>query len=329
MRAAYSFEMAALATALTASRLFSQLPAPTAVDDLRPPAAPAFVLLGIEPASVTRPSSARALAAWAFTRAGQEGVIPQNLAVEIAPYWLVSRPSFTFEEYFSGSYVKAKDIGRIIGTTIMRSFALSTASAPRLVQSDSAGSSLAIGARTLVWPGRAPGGLMEQKKRLEVLLGECATHENSGPCFERTLLLRDSIRAGLREPVGFALQVSGGVSFESPNDSLRDARWRRVGVWISPTYRTDGRIDWIFVGRYQRDRGDSLVSDESNLFDAGMRLTWHPSTAFALSAEGLHRRIADDVVARIRCRQKKIGFVNLDPTDAREPIPGERNARGV
>jgi hypothetical protein len=289
MRAARPIVAAPVGLLLLATTLSGQTAEPVTVADLRPPSTPAFVLLGVEPSSVTRPSSPRALAGWAFSQVSESSLIPRNIALEVTPYWLVSRPAFTFDDYFSEPIGGQRDILGTLATTVARSFALSTASAPRGVGTDTATTGLAFGASTLVWPGRAPRGLMDQRRRLEAALGACAAVDDPLACYRETEALRDSIRTGIREPVGFVMQMSGGFSLDSPADDPGSARWRRAGVWISPAYRTEGRLDLILVGRYQRDRGETAETGTSELYDAGMRLSWRPSSAIALSAEALQR----------------------------------------
>ena len=259
----------------------------SSVMDLRPPSTPAFVLLGVEPASVTAPTSPRALATWAFSSIGADGVIPQNVALEIAPFWLRSQPGFTFDHYFAHN-VALSGIPHVVYRTVVSSLSLSAASAPAMVEQDTVGTAIAFGLRTLLWPGRAPEGLSQQKDSLVVRLGRCSALDDPGPCFAQTQALRDSIRAGIREPVGFVVQVSGGASLQSSEAASSATDWRRWGIWVSPTYRTARNLDFIGVGRYQRDYGTASDPDV-DLFDAGIRLLWRPGDRIAISAEGLHR----------------------------------------
>ncbi|HZR80087.1 MAG TPA: hypothetical protein VFD92_03235 [Candidatus Binatia bacterium] len=69
------------------------------VEDLRTPYSPAFVLLGIEPATVERPTNPKALALSAFGAIQNGG----NFALEVAPYWLFRHPTLTYEDYYGAN----------------------------------------------------------------------------------------------------------------------------------------------------------------------------------------------------------------------------------
>lgn len=75
--------------------------APAAAEDLdlpdydavRTPASPGFTLLKLSPSQIERPSSPKAFAI------AIGGAIKDGGSIEVAPYWLVSHPDTTFEEY--------------------------------------------------------------------------------------------------------------------------------------------------------------------------------------------------------------------------------------
>src|SRR5829696_3920328 len=67
---------------------------------LRTPTSPAFVILGITPAEVERPTAPAAFAASFFQRVEEATKgFPNSYALELAPYWLRSHPGLTFTEY--------------------------------------------------------------------------------------------------------------------------------------------------------------------------------------------------------------------------------------
>jgi hypothetical protein len=67
------------------------------VDDLRAPTSPAFALLDVTPASVNRPENPKAFTLNVINALAQSNGLPQNYALEVAPYWLASHPDLTFK----------------------------------------------------------------------------------------------------------------------------------------------------------------------------------------------------------------------------------------
>jgi hypothetical protein len=250
----------------------------TTVDDLRPPLSPAFVLLGIEPASVQQPETPRALSSALLSLASDEGALPRNFALEVAPYWLQSRPRFRFEDFYSPQF----------RTTVARSLSFSIGTSPRLVSNDTVGTSVGVGARALLAAGRASSTLTSIKDRLQTRLGQCAAAADVEVCYDSLHAMLDTLKANQR-PVGFVVQMATGASADFENDVAQRGRWRRFGVWLTPSYRWEGHVDAIFVARYLRQRVAADEVGNANLVDLGARLLWRPANPLALSAEALSR----------------------------------------
>ena len=66
-------------------------------------------------------------------------------------------------------------------------------------------------------------------------------------------------------------------------------RFRRAGVWLSPSYRLPNQVELIMVGRWLHEQVQSSDTANATLFDIGGRLRWKPSPVLALSAELLGR----------------------------------------
>jgi hypothetical protein len=260
------------------------------LEDLRPPISPAFVLLGVEPASVQHPTTPRALSTALLSLVSDKEGIPKNFAMEVTPFWLVSRPAFTFEDY----YVSNRRRLTTMSQTLKRSSAFSLGMTPRILRRDTVGTSIALGYRGLLWPGRASALLQTVKQRYADSLGVCADLEPTSAieaCFQRLLKspLRDSLRANL-EPVGWKLQFAGGVSAGFQHDTVQRGHLERGGVWLTPSYRTTDGLELILVARYLRARVDETDEANESYLDGGMRLLWTPATAIALSVEAVSRR---------------------------------------
>lgn len=288
------------------------------VQQLRTPTAPAFVLLGIEPTAIERPSTPRAFAASLLSATDGPTIIPENYALQVTPYWLTARPALSFEEYFEPSP----------GQAFLQSFSLSFATAAR-----ASGTSVGFGARAVPWPGRpgtrlvevadALGALQARNRTLpeelfetEDSLDAAATrrdaapagaerdrldaevvrlHERLGALNRQVAAVDDSLRVMAdrirdldHDRVGFIVQLASGIAADYPDNTFEGGGLSRVGVWTTFGYRLERpRLDLLALLRYQRNRaaGQSLI-------DAGGRLV-HQMGPVAASAELVVRSVAE------------------------------------
>jgi hypothetical protein len=88
------------ALAATARPAAGQDIAPLALDSLITPASPALILLGAAPVVIERPSTPKAVALSLASAISEADGIPEDLALEFAPYWLTGHPSLTFDDYY-------------------------------------------------------------------------------------------------------------------------------------------------------------------------------------------------------------------------------------
>src|SRR3954463_2557049 len=123
--------------------LGAQKPSSIELDNLKTPTSPAFELLGVSPTAIARPATPRALATELLSSTNQGTVLPNNYALEVAPYWLKPHPKLTFQEYTSPS------AGQSIRQTFSVSFATSRDST-----ADSSVRRAALGVRLLPLSGR-------------------------------------------------------------------------------------------------------------------------------------------------------------------------------
>ena len=71
-------------------------------DKLRTPDSPAFVVLGVSPTEIQRPTTPRTLiAALGGALSNSSLTVPKDFALEIAPYWLFSHPDLPIQDYRS------------------------------------------------------------------------------------------------------------------------------------------------------------------------------------------------------------------------------------
>ena len=73
---------------------------------LRTPDSPAFVILGVSPTEIQRPNSVKALSTSfgnSFTK-DSTFIIPENIAVEIAPYWLFGHAELNYNDFIDAGF---------------------------------------------------------------------------------------------------------------------------------------------------------------------------------------------------------------------------------
>ena len=176
----YTFKpLCAIALLLACASMVSAqqaTPGTTTANDLKAPAAPAFVVLGVSPSKIERPQAVRPLILSALSAVSSEG-FPRNYAVEFAPYWL-GTPQLSFNDYYSSTVAQA----------IPRHLSVSVATTP-LGRSADAGTAIALGARTLPLPGRAHPKLKSLLDTLHDLQRRSITEEGFFSRHERFIAL--------------------------------------------------------------------------------------------------------------------------------------------
>ncbi|HEY8936481.1 MAG TPA: hypothetical protein VIM65_14725 [Cyclobacteriaceae bacterium] len=70
-------------------------------NELAVPSTPAFSILNYEPAAIMRPTNPKELSADVLNSFDKNGKLLMNVGLEVAPYWLKSRPALTRAEYLN------------------------------------------------------------------------------------------------------------------------------------------------------------------------------------------------------------------------------------
>jgi hypothetical protein len=289
------------------------------VPGLKTPTSPAFVLIGVSPTQVERPTTPHDVAMTVFDIATTSGGLPRNLALEITPYWLFSHPKLTFEAYTHPSLLDQ----------FLYSASLSVATAP-VTGSDTA-TDLAIGVRTNLFIDRATpeqrrkveeakSTLLNRDQRRAAALAYRAANCSPGAGGACPGLTQELLRlgdSGTNDPNKIdpdaILRATESSELVAPIKSLQDALSAREGVVISLSGATSGRTPsgkslrwgeptkgaaWIDAG-YEIPVFDALAvlrythvnqNGALDLFDAGARLIWL-APQFSLSAEYLRRSV--------------------------------------
>jgi len=212
------------------------------IDQFRPPAAPAFVLLGVEPVSVERPSTPQAFAATMLAASDELTLLPRNYAIEVAPYWLARHPTLEFDQYYSGNAWQT-----FLQTL---SFSFATVSADTGV----AGTSVGLGFRALLARGRAP----DLADSLRAVQQEMLDEEDP----ERLRAL-DQVQQGLvarfheadLRRVGGRFELAAAATMQFPSQRFENGRLRRVGIWTTYSYQLEKpRLDVTVVAPSAKER---------------------------------------------------------------------------
>ena len=300
------------------------------VDELSAPTTPAFVLLGVSPASVERPESGKAFVFNALNKLTSSGGLPEDYAFELTPFWMKSNRRLSFAEY------QRPALWHGIGQSLRISVA--TAPIPGATKNaDPLGTKLAIGFNTQVRNGR-PNPTMNM--RLEALYArnktllaldrelekleedleanqvqlktattdaEKASILSAISSIERDMTRKKAESANTEaeittatlviqtldaQRVGFFLTIAAGQAWNFAGDDTTNAVMHRRGVWITPAYRKLRCEKGCEASFDLIGVGRYLKDPDTDaMFDYGGRFVWRPTRQFNSSFE-LIRRIA-------------------------------------
>ncbi|HEU0300664.1 MAG TPA: hypothetical protein VFR37_14435 [Longimicrobium sp.] len=234
------------------------------LEQLQTPTSPAFVILGVSPTAVERPTTPRAFALSVVQAATEsDDLVPDNYAAEFAPYWLGPQRELTFLEYFRPS----------VGQALQQTFSLSFATNTVLESGDSL-PALGAGFRFAPFVGgpsrrldslsAAIDSIDSRLLTLRIALRRAATAADSAAIqtqitarSDTAQALASQLRAAIStddERVGFRLQFAGGLAAYYPGNQFTAGKIGRTGVWATAGYRLERpSVDLIALGRYLRN----------------------------------------------------------------------------
>lgn len=268
------------------------------LEQLRTPTSPAFVILGISPTAVERPTTPRAFALSLVSAAAEsDDLVPDNYAAEFAPYWLGPRRELTFEEYYHPTLLQA----------LRQTFSVSFATNTVLRNNDSL-PAVGAGFRVSPFVGRASrhldslaarlGGVQDTLADLRIALRRARTAADSAAVLGQVAAYSDTagalspqIRAAIAdddERVGFRMQLAGGLAAYYPGNQFTAGKIGRTGLWGTAAYRLERpAVDVIALARYFSNEEGT----EQEALDLGGRavLLFEP---FAASFEWVSRSVS-------------------------------------
>ncbi|WP_419166155.1 hypothetical protein [Candidatus Palauibacter sp.] len=326
------------------------------IQDVRAPQSPAFVLLGASPTSVERPMTPKAFAiSLASARGGDTDLIPNNYALEVAPYWLREHPQLTFDDYYDAGFLqriaqtlsislasqRLTDAGKIADSELEGGGTVTTMS----------GSRVSLGARTMLVSGRAHPSLKQKRDSLNVLQGklldlieqeedEKITKEQYD---ERSASVRQAMQSTALEVqeldhnrVGWQIELAGASLWSFPGDTFEGGRVSKWGAWLTASYRCACRetpfesgAELIAVFRYIDDRplpptgsarATAILTPEEDALDVGVRGVWHLDDKMSLSFETVRRSVRDsdgvmEMIEAADSSNRTVGIIEYQITE--------------
>jgi hypothetical protein len=249
---------------------------PVEIDDLRAPTAPAFALLDVTPASIERPENPKSFTMNLINTVSRSRGLPQNYALEVAPYWLTYHPQLTFAKYQSPGLMSALH-------TLALSVATTPLEDPANASADPVGTRLGLGVRTNLISGRfdprltalvdqlanAQGRVLDalrdvptaedDVKRAEAAVSAAEAAGQPTANAEKSLETARARLAALQEAesaaeadamttsleiqaldaqrLGLIVTLAAGKTWGFLSDDFRQRQNGRWGVWVTPAYR--------------------------------------------------------------------------------------------
>jgi len=229
--------------------------------DYAVPASPAFVFLGVTPASVSRPGTLRALGVALLDGIDSGGSVRRGLAIDASPYLLGWGGRLTIRRYQESA------LRRLLARTQL-SFATVRASG------DSGATDLALGLRTVV----VDRGDLRNDSALTALIGrlqlaalpDCPASATDSACRTRwrrfaaagldSLNTRlDSLRAAYRGTHwnAWRAELGAGIGWRAPLSRTDSLGWLGAGVWASGAAPLGPHAQLAVTGRWRRRRDTS------------------------------------------------------------------------
>lgn len=295
--------------------LVAQQKVDISIDDLRTPASPAFVLLGVAPTAVERPVTPRALGLSllsAFEETG--GGVPRNFSIEVAPYWLTPHPELNYDKFDEAGFLQS------LKQTFSVSFATkspvdrdSETAADEVAEAEparfglSARASWTLGKRS----SAAQAAIDQLINSLQAIANEPPpadataqelrqlAKEKAERATKTTASLSKNVRQAARQG-RVVVDVAAAMSGRFEEDKFDDRRHEKTAFWVTPSYRLDraadknlsarpASVDFVGVLRYLDDR----TSNEGAALDFGARVVWE-NDLLAISGEHLRRTNVED-----------------------------------
>ena len=255
------------------------------LEDLQMPASPAFVLLDVAPSSIERPTTIKAFTTSLVNNITETNGIPENYAVDFAPYWFFRHKNLTAMKYWGFNHIG--DQYRETPFSQMRYGSLSMASVRSQIPVDTLAelqyvNNIAFGFRTCLFQIRGASAideLVKLNKKYKDRLKEIADNPlipgselaNVIAGDEDLLNTINDIRSVLaRKPV-FAIDLAASGAWSFGNSDFNSISINRYGLWLILSYsqslnKKEKTIKENYLSLYATTR---ILSDHKFLNEEG------------------------------------------------------------
>lgn len=270
------------------------------LEDLRVPDGPALNIIGSPKIEISKPGTPRAFGLSlieSFT--DSESSIPQNLAIDLAPYWWSKRALNTLDDEIcrpSSAKDKATECKPIsFGESLWRSLTISIASSAEDFELEEESidlTRLGLGIRFSLLSGRVNPAFSEKYNSFpkenfcafKIVNGKKQPFTNDQERIQCAREKLTNLGAELEKlsstRVGWQLDFALASALDFQKDNFDNAEFTRLGTWLTASYRpinsqsNPSSITFLGIARYLYDDFDNQAND---LFDLGGRILWNPT----------------------------------------------------
>lgn len=288
------------------------------LEDFRIPDAPALSIIGSPKIEIAKPGTPSAFGLTLIESfADSQTSIPQNLALDFAPYWWGQRPLNTVDDKIcrpSSQAGKATECEPIsYGESLLRSLTISIASSAQdfELEEDVDLTRLGLGLRLSLLTGSIDPAFRDRynsvpdRVKCTTKVIDNATEKQSRSereeCVADNLEQLKAIGRELEQlsssRVGWQLDFALASALDFPENNFDNAEFTRLGTWFTAAYvptnseQQASSFTFLGIGRYIYD---DFEDEGESLIDLGGRIVWSPkATSLSASVEYL-RRLGDD-----------------------------------
>lgn len=277
------------------------------LDVLVAPTSPGFILLGVEPTSIERPTNLIDFNISIRNATNGFTTIPSSYAIEFAPFWVCNGKNIDYKDY----------IGNNIWHNIKQTLSISLATTTienEITNVDNTRSG--IGLKFSILRGKMNNEFQTKSKINDSLrkttAQEVAKIVSQGISPETAQVLATQKEEELKKKLisnlstdreGFKLDVAGGIVLDFPTQDLEFSRLTKWGAWLTGGYTWTGThdINWLFVARALADVNATMTNEDGSTtqkdimnYDFGTRLICDVSEKFSISGEMLYRIVDEN-----------------------------------
>jgi hypothetical protein len=276
------------------------------IEDFKTPTSPAFAIIGVTPSQVETPRSPKDLGL-ALYNAYSGGSLGQDVAIDVAPYWLIARPELTYDEY-----VRPSPLRQLLQNL---SASVATAAVPEQSATD-----IGLGLRThVLFVDTSDVEADEKRTQAESELFAIQGAEAAKTLYELqgcdktpdTKLCRDlreklkkiseaeqklkdatkAVQDVLAVRSGFSIGLAGAVAFRSAADQFKPNDFQRAAGWANVGYRSK-LIELAGLVRFTTVDGEQRLQ----FIDLGARVGVFRPT-WGVNGEAIYRAVSGDAPA--------------------------------